>query len=282
MRSTPSTRESRRPERAAGYTLIELLVGMLLSSIVLAGLVWEFGFSTRTRGEMDVLAEAQQGVRAAISALTQELRQAGACLPRTGDLVALDGRDGGDRDELTLRIGRVREDDLVCIRTVLTEEARRGASALLVQDTAGFASGNLLYLRGASGTGKTFGVVGVGTWTISLDAPLEDDYPSGSGVFAIEERAYAIDGGTDAPILTVAVDGEEPHALVHGVEAFNVRYVTTPCPPCDEINEPADDDQWLLVREVAIEVTVRSRERGRNGDFARLTSRTNVKPRNLL
>jgi hypothetical protein len=255
---------------------------MLLTSVVLSGLVWEFGFTSRTRNDLDLLTEAQQGVRAAVSAVTQELRQAGACLPRTGDLVALAGNNDGVHDELTLRIGKVREEDLVCIRTVLTNAADAGDTVLVVQSTSGFEAGSLLLIRGDSGTGESFGVVNVGSSTITLDGSVSVDYASGAGVFAIEERTYTVDASSNPPVLTLAIDGDDPQPLVHGVEGFNVKYITTPCPPCDEINEPADDDEWLTVREVAIEFTVRSRERNRAGDYIRLTSRTNVKPRNLL
>jgi hypothetical protein len=254
---------------------------MLLTSVVLSGLVWEFGFTSRTRGELDQLTEAQQGVRAAISSVTQELRQAGACLPRTGDLVALDGVNDGTRDELTLRIGKVRPSDLVCIRTVLTSAATDGSSVLHVQNTTGFEAGGLLLLWNDSGSGQTFTVSAVASSTITLDAAVDGDFSTGSGVFAIEERTYAIDSSVDPPVLTVAIDDGEPHPLVHGVEGFNVKYITTPCPPCDQLNSPTADE-WLNVREIQIEVTVRSRDRGRDGEYVRLTSRTNVKPRNLL
>jgi hypothetical protein len=255
---------------------------MALSAIVLSGLVWEFAFTSRTRGELDQLNEAQQGVRAAISAVTQELRQAGACLPRTGNLVALDGTNDGLHDRLTLRIGKVQPDDLVCVRTVLTTAAAEGSSVLHVQSTSGFEPGSLLYLRGDTGAGETVGIVGVASTTISLDTALDADYATGSGVFAIEERTYAVDDSSDPPILTLAIDGGDPHPLVHGIETFNVEYITTPCPPCDRLDEPADDVEWLMVREVAIEITARSRNRNRSGQYVRLTSRTNIKPRNLL
>jgi hypothetical protein len=254
---------------------------MLLTSVVLSGLVWEFGFTSRTRGELDQLTEAQQGLRAAISSVTQELRQAGACLPRTGDVVALDGIDNGTLDELTLRIGKVRTDDLVCIRTVLTSAAADGTSVLHVQSTDGFEAGSLLLLWNDSGTGQTFTVSAVASSTVTLDSAVDGDFPTGSGVFAIEERKYEVDSSFDPPRLTMTIDEGDPHPLVHGVEGFNVKYITTPCPPCDELSAP-DEDEWLTVREVVIEVTVRSRDRNRDGEYVRLTSRTNVKPRNLL
>ncbi len=255
---------------------------MLLSSIVLAGLVWEFGFVSRTRGELDQLVETQQGVRAALSAVTQELRQAGACLPRTGDMVALDGVNHSAKDELTLRIGRVDPDDLVCIRTVTTATALLNASSVKVQSVVGFAVGDLVYLRGASGSGQTFEITGINSLTLTLDDQLDEIYTAGAGVFAIEQRTYAVDSTVDPPILTMAIDGGDPTPLVHGVERFNVTYLTTPCPPCAAVNAPTTDADWLLVREVQIEVTVRARRPNRGGKYVRLTSRTNIKPRNLL
>jgi len=256
---------------------------MLLSSTLLAGLVWEFGFVNRTRSDLDQLVETQQGVRAALSSISQEMRQAGACLPRTGDMVAINGSNSGARDELTLRIGKVEADDLVCIRSVLTAKALKGASIVKVQDGSGFGVGELVYLRGGSGTGRNFEVVSINSNTISLDEPLNAEYPAGSGLYAIEERSYAIDHQADPPILTVAIDGGDPSPLVHGVERFNVTYLTAPCPPCAAINAPAvGDEDWLLVREVEIEVTVRARRPSRGGEYVRITSRTHVSPRNLL
>ena len=46
--------------------------------------------------------------------------------------------------------------------------------------------------------------------TITLDAVVDGDFSTGSGVFAIEERSYAIDSSVDPPVLTVAIDDGEP------------------------------------------------------------------------
>jgi prepilin-type N-terminal cleavage/methylation domain-containing protein len=266
----------------AGYSLIELLVAMMLSSVVLAGIVWEFGFVSRTRMDLEQLVEAQQSARAAIAVITQEMRQAGACLPRTGDPVALNGTDEGTRDTLTVRIGRVRRSDLTCIRVQLSAAAPQGSSVLQVQSTSGFAADSLVYVRGSTGSGNTFTVSGVSVNSLLLSTPLDADYDATSWVYALEERTYAVDASADPPVLTVRIDGGAAQPLVPGVEAFNVQYVTTPCPPCDTLDAPQDDEEWLLVREVAIDVTVRSRKPNRAGEYIRLTSRSNIKPRNLL
>lgn len=263
-----------------GYTLVELLVGLLLSAMLLALLARDFGFSARTKGEMEDLLETQQGVRAALSALTQELRQAGACLPRTGEVVALTGTDTGTTDSLTVRIGKTTS-DLVCIRTVSTASAAVGQTFVKVQTVTGFKVGDWVYLRDSAGAGDSFKVTSIGTNQLNLSGAFDRIYASGSGVYAVEERQYFISTTIGRPVLMVRVDGTSLQPLVDNVEQFNVKYVTTPCPPCEELDEPGDDD-WPLVREVNVKVTVRSAYKNRKGDYVRLTDETNIKPRNLI
>lgn len=255
---------------------------MLLSSVVLAGLVSSFGLISRTRMDMEQLVEVQQGARAAISTITQELRQAGACLPRTGDPVALLGTNNTTRDTLTVRIGKVRTADLTCIRVQLSSAATRGSTALQVSSTSGFTRGGRIYVRNSTGSGNTFTLTSVATNSLTLGTPLDGDYDASSWVYAVEERSYAVDPSSDSPVLTLAIDGGAPQPLVPGVEVFNVQYLTTPCPPCAALDQPVTDDDWLVVREVAISVTVRSRKPNRAGNYIRLTSTSNIKPRNLL
>lgn len=268
---------SRRAERARGYTIVELLVGLVLTSVLLSLLVRDFGFTSRTREEMEQLLEAQQGLRAALSAVTQELRQAGACLPRTGEVIALAGTDNEGSDTLAVRIGKVTT-NLVCIRTVVTATADAGSSVLTVQDTTGFEAGDSIYLRNTTGGGWFFELAQVTGSSLTLDEALEEEISPGAGVFAVEERVYSLEESA----LMVAMDGGSPMPLVKNVEEFNVRYVTIPCPPCEEVDEPADADQWALVREVTVRVTVRSSRPNRAGEYVRLTDETNIKPRNLI
>jgi type II secretory pathway pseudopilin PulG len=263
-----------------GYTLVELLVGLLLSAMLLALLARDFVFTARTKGEMEDLLETQQGVRAALSALTQELRQAGACLPRTGDVVALAGTNSGTTDSLTVRIGKTTT-DLVCIRTVSTASAPIGQTYVDVQSTSGFAVGDWVYLRDSAGSGDSFTLTSIAPDRLYLSDAVDRVYGAGSGVYAVEERHYSISTAIGRPVLMVTVDGGTAQPLVDNVEAFNVKYVTTPCPPCDELDEPTDDD-WPLVREVSVRVTVRSAHQNRSGEYVRLTDETNIKPRNLI
>jgi type II secretory pathway pseudopilin PulG len=261
--------------------VVELLVAMMLSAVVMSMAVTDFGFSVGLRQDLDLLVETQQGLRSAITEITQELRQAGACLPTTGDFIALDGEDGGERDRLVVRIGKV-DENVVCIRTVTLSPAPAGTSILTVQDTSGFAAGEWIYLRRATGAGQTVRVAAVTLSTLVIGGVLDEEYPAGAGVFAIEEREYAVDTAGERPVLTVAIDGAAPQPLVDGVETLDVQYLLTPCPPCSPVEEPQDGDQWHQVREVAVRIGAISSAANREGDHIRLQGTTNIKPRNLL
>jgi hypothetical protein len=90
----------------------------------------------------------------------------------------------------------------------------------------------------------------------------------------------------------VSIDQGEPQPLVDGVEEFDVHYFLGPCDPdCESIVDlPADAAEWLLVTEVGIKATVRSRHENREGEFVYATTGVegseteyiNVKPRNFL
>jgi hypothetical protein len=261
---------------------MEVLTAMVLSGVLLSLAARDFGFVVGERHDLDLLVETQHGLRAALSEITRELRQAGACLPVTGDFTALDGEDNGTQDRLTVRVGRVNPNDIVCVRTILTEEASAGSSLLSVEDSGQFAVGQLVYLVHNDGSARLLEVAGVGAGTISISGRLDRRYPVGAGVFGVEERTYEVDTSSGSPILTLAIDGREPQPLVDGVERFDVRYLLAPCPPCAAVNEPASETEWYLVREVRVDVGILSRVPRRDGTPVRLSGATTIRPRNLL
>ncbi|MBM4258982.1 MAG: prepilin-type N-terminal cleavage/methylation domain-containing protein [Deltaproteobacteria bacterium] len=78
-------------KKPRGYTLIELLVVLLITSFMMTTITGFFQTAVATRQNAGAQTEAQQGLRALASLITQELRQAGACLPRNGNFMALAG-----------------------------------------------------------------------------------------------------------------------------------------------------------------------------------------------
>jgi len=266
----------------SGFTLVELLVSMLLSGIAIGVVAKDFTHSIHTKVDMDQVAEAQQAMRAAMTFVSQEVRQAGACLPELGNFVALDGTDGGDRDTLTLRIGRTDPDSLVCERTILTAPAGETESTLNVQDSSQFSAGSYIYVTRAAGNGDTFKVASVATNQITIEGQLGADFIAGGGVYAIEERSFEIQEQDGIPVLMMSIDGSDMLPMAAGVSKFDIKYHLDPCPPCTSVDLPADTSEWRTVREVEIQVATETKGALRGGEQLVLESTTTIKPRNLL
>ncbi len=261
---------------------MELLVSMLLSAIALAVVARDFGFYVKTRANMDMVAETQQAASSSMTFLTQELRQAGACLPELGNFIALEGEDNGDRDTLTLRIGRADNDSLQCDRTILKKRAKKNESLMKVESSAGFEVGQWIYMVKATGHGNFFRIAGIdGVW-IQIEGTFDKNYGRGSGVYAIEERHYEIQEIDGVPVLTVEIDGGYAQPMVRGIEKLNIEYLMDPCPPCSPVDEPSSDDQWRVVRELDITIVAKSSRPGPDGQYRTVEHKSTVKPRNLL
>jgi prepilin-type N-terminal cleavage/methylation domain-containing protein len=273
---------TRRTAQHTGFTLVELLVSMLLSGIAIGVIAKDFTHSVHTKVDMDQVAEAQQALRAAMTFVSQEVRQAGACLPELGNFVALDGTDGGDRDTLTLRIGRADAASLVCVRTILTAAAGETESTLTVEDAGDFSAGGYIYVTRAAGNGDTFKIASVSGNQITVEGQLGADFIVGGGVYAIEERAFEIQELDGQSVLMMSIDGGDMMPMATGVTKFDVKYRLDPCPPCTSVDLPANNSQWRTVREVEIRVATETKAELQSGEQFVLESTTTIKPRNLL
>ena len=161
MRPRQFTRRSQRKGRA-GFTLIEMLVTMLIASVMMTMMTGFFRANAEVQNNMTARTEAQQGVRALLEMVTQEVRQAGACLPENGEFIALNAVDGGDLDELTVRIGQTDPETLVCIRAGTTAAASDGSTdlAFLVGDGNLFEYVSRVYITPNGTNGGFYTVAG--------------------------------------------------------------------------------------------------------------------------
>jgi Tfp pilus assembly protein PilW len=268
----------------AGFSLVELLVVTFLASAMLTVMTGFFRATVATRHDMVLQTETQQGLRALFEMVSQELRQAGACLPQTGQFITLTGGVGGDQDSLTLRIGQTDPDTLVCVKAGTSADVTGSATLPLAEGEGDlFANVVLVYVTPDGASGDFYEVVATSSNSITLNQA--GDFPAGTGVYAVDERTYEIDTSGERPMLTVAIDGGSPYPLVDGVEEFNVQYLLAPCTEsgcAENVDEPADSDEWELVRVISIAATVRSSKQDRDGEYAREHGQIEVKPRNLL
>ncbi len=288
MRPRQFTRRSQRKGRA-GFTLIEMLVTMLIASVMMTMMTGFFRANAEVQNNMTARTEAQQGVRALLEMVSQELRQAGACLPENGEFIALNAVDGGDLDELTVRIGQTDPETLVCIRAGTTAAASDGSTdlAFLVGDGNLFEYVSRVYITPNGANGEFYTVASNTPTTLSLNEPLDGDHPIGTGVYAVDERVYSVIG--DA--LTLSLDNSTPYPLVDGVLEFEIEYYSAPCdalcglPSCcvgPTPLVPATDSDWREVRELSIATKVKSQTKNKDGSYPEEEGEVNVKPRNLI
>jgi prepilin-type N-terminal cleavage/methylation domain-containing protein len=282
MRSTRSIRRS-RAERRAGFSLIELLVTIGVSGITLASVVHFYSIHARQMRQHSYRLESQQAMRSSLDAITRDLRLAGACLPLDGQFISLAGANLAGGDTITIRTGLVRT-NMSCIGASTTADAALGATSVQVDSVSGFTADMLIYLRAASGAGEISAITAVGASTISFQNATQQAYLAGSGVYAIDERAYALDqSDPDVPVLTLTVNRAPAQAFAAGVSDLQVRYVLNEnCPTCTTVDLPVGAAQWQLLNSVVLTATVRTVGGVRPEDAATIVATSTAKPRNLL
>ncbi len=275
--------------RQAGYSLIELIVGIGVLATAMATTTGLFVASRNFMMDQELQLETTQAARATLDMMVRDLRLGGACLPVNGDFVSVDGTNSSTHDEITTRTGLIRP-DLSCVGTAVTSPAGgvQGDQTLTVGRADGFEVGMRGYIRNTAGTGEFFKVTSVDKTnnTLGITPGLSTDYPFTSGVYAIDERRYLIsnwDGTNNA--LYVEMDNDPgtimPFAI--GVEGLDITYqLNRNCPPCDVVQIPADDSEWATVQQIFLTVTARSLRTNRAGQYYHRTMTVGVKPRNLL
>jgi len=248
-----------------------------------------FRTAVAVRQNAGAQTEAQQGLRALASAITQELRQAGACLPRSGTFVALGGIDNGLTDSLTLRIGLTNPTTGACLRAQIgAGGAVAGATSLAVDSTAGFGQAKRLLVASATtGAAEVYSITGMTATSITISPGLLFAKPGNSRVYPLDERIYQVQTWNERTILSVQIDGGTAQPLVDGVKEFDVTYRGMPCNSlgeCTVLAQPTTETAWRTVREVTIAPKIESRRKNRQGQNVNSTAADliRIKPRNLL
>ena len=274
------------PQRESGFTFVELLVAMLLMTGVGAVLVNSFSIQMRFRGDTEINAETHQGLVAALDSLVRDVRLAGACLPTQPSFVPLAGTNNGTTDSITVRTGAISA-NTTCIVASLTASTVAGATQLPVDDVTGFKVDGWGYIVG-SVPGELFHVSAVsgtsGPGTVTTDTSLAQGYPTGGGMYALEERAYAIDTTTyGQPVLTRSLNRQAAQPIAGGIESLNIRYrLNQNCPTCTVIDLPPDNPTWVQVSEVLLTATAVSSQNLSGGARLRESATVTVQPRNLV
>jgi type II secretory pathway pseudopilin PulG len=275
------------PERRAGFSLVELLVSIGLAGMVLGTVTQFFTSHAHRMREHTYRVETQQALRGALDAMTRDIRLAGACLPVNGNFMALAGTDDDNAgDSITIRTGLTRA-DLSCVLGTLTNQAASGSTTLQVDDASDFVVGKLAYVRDPNGSGEIREVTAfsAGADTVTVSPGVNQVYPAGSSVYAMDQRIYALRTDVDPPLLMLTIDNGDPQPFAAGIARLDVEYILDrDCPTCDvvDLSSPLDTATWWLVNEVT--VTARAQSVGviTEADNTDITQTARAKPRNLL
>jgi prepilin-type N-terminal cleavage/methylation domain-containing protein len=282
------TRSIPRSPSDRGFSLPELLVALAVTTAAMAGAGAFFTTSVHFMRSQEREIETTQAVRASIDVMVRDLRLGGACLPVNGDFITLDGVNNGTTDEITTRTGLTRP-DLSCVRSATVGITPMAGSTIAIERADGFQTNGRAYIRAADGTGEFFTVTSVDTGAniIGRDRAFTKDYAAASGVYAIDERRFALTTTTtpwgDVPQLILQIGDASPSPFALGIEQLNIQYhLRRNCPSCDVIDIPTTDDDWRLVDEVLLTLTGRSLKPNQDGGYYRRTMSVAIKPRNLL
>lgn len=268
------------------------MVTIGVAGVALASAATFYAKHARFLRQSSFRIEAQQAMRASLDAMARDIRLGGACLPTSGAFVALDSVEGGGNpDEITVTTGLV-QGNMACIVATVTAQVAAGATTVTLDTSAGFAVGQLAYLRDPNGSGETRTITAVAANSITLSAGVGQIYPVTSGVYAVDQRRYFVDRTVDPPILMLQINQNPAEQYAVGVTDIQIQYILNRnCPTCDVIDTPPmigapparDTAVWRLVNEVIITETVRTVGAApQNPIEVTLTEMTRAKPRNLL
>lgn len=246
----PRRRSSARcSSRLGGFTLSEVLVGLSIASLVILGVGTGFVFVTKAWGEHQARAQAQQALRAAVEAITREMRLTAACMPlATAPPVApnfqpLTGANSSP-DSITITAN-----PLCAGPTSITTDCN-ACTTIAVDNTTNFQGGMWAYIYNSdTGTnppgpyGEFFLVQSVaagnpGALTVNPSTPLLKFYPRlnttadqlASAVYGADQRTFAVSstctGCNGVPTLTLqTLGGVAAQPLVKGIDQLTIRYV---------------------------------------------------------
>jgi prepilin-type N-terminal cleavage/methylation domain-containing protein len=272
-----------------GLTLIELLIVLVISSLLIAGIYRTFIHQQHTYTVQEQVVDMQQNVRIAINQMVREIRMAGLGRQdaKTWGAGGMHGRyknvvtPSDDGQSITI-VGAFQE------VTFLTANAASGVDPAKIQvnDASGFDTGGLQYICiNGTESARIKNIVGN---EIELFEPLTENHFVNEPVFRVLAITYSI-GNFDGKTCLLRSDNlPDPDSAVPQPVAENIEFLQFTY---------TLDDGTVFVGTVPgnrrdeirmVQVTIRARTDrndpelgGGNDGFRRRTLTTNIQLRNL-
>lgn len=265
----PRPSEGRARER--GFTLIEVVIGVVVSGILVLTITRFFNNSHRAYNLQERMADRDQNAQWIAKRLEERIMEAGANLPETGWPVIVPGQ--GRRDGFSLGINprggtQTLYTDRAASREIPVDDgsAFRGAtSVLLLRDDKSLPVEKIgidrNYRMGGYDQGVKPGIGGPDTLRLERAVALE----AGDAVYAFATEDYAVRG------TEVSMGGM---VLAEDIEAVELEFF-------DSSGSATSD--WTAMHSAKVSVTARTRlpDPGYQGDgYRRVTVNSEVRLRN--
>jgi prepilin-type N-terminal cleavage/methylation domain-containing protein len=273
-----------RFKKERGLTLIELLVALVISVLLIAGLYRTFIGQQKTYSVQEQVVDMQQNIRAAIHRMMTEIRMAGfgnvsmvlpvtfttgtfnqvlnLNTPTAGSLTIVSSIGG---TSTLVAQGGVNQNQIVV--STLTDD----------QGNALFDTGNRKYISIGGLESHTITSIDSGTKTITLNGPLLFYHPIGTSVYNVMALSYQIASVNGIPTLLRNENrGEGAQPLGDSIENLQFTYLDADGNPTAN---PAD------IRIITVSLTGRAERQDpdlENGDgYRRRQIVSNIHLRNM-
>jgi prepilin-type N-terminal cleavage/methylation domain-containing protein len=285
-----------------GVTLIELLIALVISAILIAGIYRVFIYHQRTYTTQEQVADMQQNVRVAINKMIREVRLAGfggknENTNGNNDIITVFGNVNGFANIINpvndTTVDGITHDQVTVIAAyrqvgTLKNDASVGSTTVDITYTGSikFDTDPKKYMC-INGRNNYEVVPGGSPLTLAGGAKLNENHSSGEPVFLVEAITYELGMNSKGiPVLyrdTNTGGGRQP--VAENIENLQFRYVLVcspqPCTP-PEVDLPATPKD---IRAIRVTITARTQmsdpQLKEGGGFRRRTINTYIDLRNL-
>lgn len=257
----------------AGYSLIELMVAMLVSTLVVGGVMTMLTSIQEVQRDSQQLIDAQQQARISLEQIQRDLQQAGVGLAWLVAPLPLVVNNGANSIEIRHNQGGISS-------PLAADQAGTGA-VLAVNDVTGFEIGQTAGVYDSTGSFDlvTITAIDAGNNRISHDGTTKAfTVADGTAVAHIETITYTIDAQNR---LMRQLDNDAPQPLAENIVNFNVTYWDNSDPTV--VFNPVTNAQMLRIQTVQVALTIETVDPQLNTVNERqVTLTTRVTPRAIV
>jgi type IV pilus assembly protein PilW len=192
-----------------GVTLIELLVALVISTILIAGIYRTFIGQQKTFTSQEQVVDVQQNARIAIGNMVREIRMAGF-----GNF-SMPAIVNAGADTLTFR-------SAVNVGSTLTVAGGVSQDQIVVSPLTGFSVNGNISIGGVES--NVISAINPATNTITLTNPLGFSHVAGTPVFTIRTITYQVIVVNGIPVL-MRNDGGGNQPEADGIETLQFQYL---------------------------------------------------------